>query len=175
MYFDKTHSKKDIITIFKSLSVSVDKKLNKREIIELFDEIVKNVIYTKDISNLTELIKFFNEPTKNKKLPIDERSLIMMKSKKIIKYCTNHYYLESAGYQCHDEVFGDCVLIHQYGGIPSVRRACMLFNKSPHDDRKIQPIIPKDVQDELNEKRKIKRTYIKGMTSKSGIFELTFD
>mgnify|MGYP003633072731 CR=1 FL=1 len=65
--------------------------------------------------------------------------------------------------------------IHQFGGIPSVRRACIMFNKNPHEDRQIQPIIPKDIQDELNEKRKIKRKYIKSMTIKSGEFILSFD
>lgn len=175
MYFDKTHSKKDIIKIFNSLLVFPDKKLNKREIIESFDELSLKAVYTNQIKNLTELIEYFNKPSPNKKLPIDERSRIMMKSKKIIKFCKNNYDLDSAEYNSRDEVFSDCLDIHQFGGIPSVRRACMMFNKNPHEERQIQPIIPKDIQDELNEKRKIKRKYIKSMTIKSGEFILSFD
>lgn len=175
MYFDKTHSKKDIIHIFNSLSVYPDKKLSKREIIESFDDLVKDVKFIPNISNLTELIKFFNEPSPNKKLPIDERSQIMLKSKKIIKYCKNHYYLESANYNTHDEVIADCIAIHQFGGIPSVRRACFLFNKNPNDHRIINPIIPEEVQKELNEKKKIKKTYYKGLTADRREHILTFD
>lgn len=176
MYFNKTHSKKDIIRTFEKLSVYPDKTLNKREIIESFDEIVKTAIYTKEIKNLTELIEFFHNPSPNKRLPIDKRNGIMLKCKKIIKHGKNDYILESGDYSSHEAVFADCIDIHQYGSIPSVRRACAIFNKSPYqNERKIQPVIPEDIQDELNQKKKIKRKYIQGVTCKWGEFTLTFD
>ena len=122
MYFNKTHSKKS----------------NKREIIESFDEIVVGAVYTKQIKNLTELIEYFNNPSPDKRLPIDDRNNVMMKCKKIIKHSKNNYSLESVEYKSHDEVLADCLAIHQYGGIPSVRRACLMFNHSPYqNDRKI--------------------------------------
>ena len=176
MYFNKTHSKKDIIRTFEKLSVYPDKKMNKREIIESFDEIIKTIVYTNEIKNLTELIEFFHNPSPNKRLPIDKRNGIMMKCKKIIKHAKNHYCLDSVGYLSHDEVFADCMAIYIYGSIPSVRRACAMFNNSPHQNqRKIQPIIPLDIQEELNQKKKIKKTYTQGVSCKWGEFTLSFD
>ena len=176
MYFNKTHSKKDIIRTFEKLSVYPDKRLNKREIIESFDEIIKTAVYTKEIKNLTELVEFFHNPSPNKRLPIDKRNGIMMKCKKIIKHAKNNYCLESVGYLSHDEVFADCMDIHQYGSIPSVRRACAMFNKSPYqNERKVQPVIPADIQEELNQKKKIKKTYTHGVSCKWGEFIIEFD
>ena len=99
-----------------------------------------------------------------------------MKRKKIIKHAKNNYCLESVGYLSHDEVLADCMAIHLYGSIPSVRRACALFNNSPYQNqRKVQPVIPADIQEELNQKKKIKKTYTHGVSCKWGEFTLTFD
>jgi hypothetical protein len=176
MYFDKSHSKKDILHTFKSLSVFPDKTLSKREIIESFDSLTEQAIYTKQIPNLSELIIYFNKPSPNKRLSVSDRQEIMLKCKRIILYAKNNYCLDSANYNSHEDVLADCICVHHYGSIPSVRRACKMFNNSPYQgNRRIMPNIPLDVQEELNQKRKYKSEQTMWIKIRRGPILVHFD
>ena len=176
MYFDKSHSKKDILHTFKTLSVFPDKTLSKRELIESFDNLVNNAIYTKDIPNLTALVLFFNKSSPNKRLAVGERQEIMLKCKRIIKHAKNNYCLESASYSSHQEVLADCISVHQYGSIPSVRRACKMFNNSPFQiNNRVMPNIPIDIQEELDRKKQVKKQYMLNLKIRRGPIFVHFD
>jgi len=100
----------------------------------------------------------------------------MYKCKKIIKHAKNNYLLDDSDYKSHDAVLADCIEIHQYGSIPSVRRACKMFNESPYQNqRRVQPNIPDEVQEDLKKKRQIKKISSIKLTIRQGPITLTFD
>ena len=109
-----------------------------------------------------------------KTLTIKEKDEVMSRSKKILNYCRNNFYLMPSSYLSFDEVYNDSVYIAKHGGIPSVRKAIEGLNKDPKLAYPIELKIPRRVQNQLKKKRKIKQSQIP-LYVKRGKFVLTFD
>ena len=109
-----------------------------------------------------------------KTLTIKEKDEVMSRSKKIIGYCRNNYFLMPSSYISFDEVYNDAVYIAKHGGIPSVRKAIENLNKDPKLAYPIELKIPKRVQNQIKKKTKIKQSSVP-LYIKRGKFVISFD
>ena len=175
MFFHKTHTKKDIIKIFKSLDIYIDLRLTKKEIMDNFDLYSLNCTYNENIKNLTELIAYFNRPSNSQKINIEEKKILMLKCRRLIQYATCHYNLDDSIYMNHQDPYKECLEIHKYGDIPSVRRACRLYNASPYRINHVNPQISTEIQQELNETKIIKKQYLTSLKIRRGKILVYFD
>ncbi len=177
-----SHSRKelfDIISVFE-LPIANRNEFNKAQIqmkimecLEYFDKINPDMEYF-FIENKEDLIKYLEFPNPHKTLTIKEKDDVMSRSKKIINYCRNNYYLMPSSYLSFDEVYNDACHIAKHGGIPSVRKAIEGLNKDPKLAYPIEIKIPKRVENQIKKKKKIKNTQIP-LYVKHGKFVITFD
>jgi len=135
MYCHKTHTKKDILKILKTLEVEVNNILSKREIIELLPKIILEDAKYKEnefkINNKSDFLSYMKNKSPIVRLNTEDKKIVMIKCKNIIQYCMNKYELENSAYTHRNEIMNDAVYIHKYGDIPSVRRAIKLYNMDP--------------------------------------------
>ena len=165
---DKTHSKMDLIELFESLQVIIPKSLKKQDIIANLPQYIQNAKYNnttkvKDVSVLIDILK--NKSTKQRP-NLKLKNKIMIKSKRIIKYCSSNHVLSDETYLSHEDVYSDTLFICQYGDIASVRKACELYNESPFCINHINPILSDDKIKDINEKNILKRNTVFGLKSK---------
>jgi len=143
------------------------------ECLEYFDNINPDMEYffieTKD-----DLIKYLEYPNPHKTLTIKEKDDVMTRSKKIIGYCRNNYYLMPSSYMTFDQVYTDAVHISKHGGIPSVRKAIEQLNKDPKLAYPIQVKVPKRVENQIKKKKKVKNSQVP-LYVKHGKFVISFD
>ena len=85
---------------------------------------------------------------------------IMFKCKKIIKWGKNEYIFDGL-YTTKEEPYNDVMFIHRYGDLPSVRRACKIYNNSVCCINHINPIISDEIKSELNNNKIIKQERMK--------------
>ena len=178
MYIHKTHTKKDLLKMMDILNVKVNVCLSKREIIEVIPKLIDGIDYpTNDynIKNQDELIRYLKTKSPIKRLNADDKRIIMMKSKNIIHYAVENYNLSISVYDNHNQIMNDVVYIHQYGDIPSVRRACRLYNQDPNKINQVNPIIPEHILKELNDNRISKQSSYYGLVVKQEKITLYFD
>jgi len=182
MKIHNTHSRKelmDIISVFE-LPIKNRNEYNKSQLqmkiidcLNYFDSINPDMDYffceTKE-----DLITYLENPNPDKNLTIKEKDDVMSRSKKIIGYCRNNYYLMPSSYMSFDEVYNDAVHIAKYGGIPSVRKAIELLNSDPKLAYPIELKIPKRVENQIKKKKKIKQADIP-LYIKRGTFVISFD
>jgi len=182
MKIHNSHSRKelfDIISVFE-LPIPNRNEYNKSQIqckiidcLNYFDNINPDMDYffceTKE-----DLIKYLENPNPMKTLTIKEKDEVMSRSKKIINYCRNNYFLMPSSYISFDEVYNDAVYIAKHGGIPSVRKAIEHLNKDPKLAYPIELKIPKRVENQLKKKSKIKQSAIP-LYIKRGTFVVSFD
>tara|TARA_R110000764_G_scaffold34495_2_gene76879 strand:+ start:674 stop:1213 length:540 start_codon:yes stop_codon:yes gene_type:complete len=166
MFIDKSHSKKDLVTLFSKLSVDLDSKITKSEMAKVIKIEFKNCIYNDKIKDHTELLEYLSKPTKKQRPSTQEKSDIMFKCKKLIKWGNTCYVLDEDIYKDKSEPYQDCLFIHKWGDLSSVRRACRLYNASPYCLGHVNPIISLDVQEEMEKNRIIKQTYLPKLTIK---------
>lgn len=166
MFIDKTHSKKDLVDLFKTLNIFLDKNLSKGEIIKIINEKVDECKFNNNIKNKTELFDYLKNKTEKQRPNIDEKKRVMLLSKKIVKYCTNDCMLNEATFENHQDAYNSLLSICQWGDIPSVRRACRLYNKCGNCINHINPKISKSVEKEIINKRLIKKTYLTSLKIK---------
>ena len=126
------------------------------------------------IETKEDLIKYLEFPNPHKTLTIKEKDDVMARSKKIINYARNNYYLMPSSYLSFDEVYTDAVHISKHGGIPSVRKAIELLNKDPKLAYKIEVKVPKRVENQIKKKKKLKQSNIP-LYIKRGKFVIEFD
>jgi len=159
---DKSHSKKDIIELFKSFKVFIDKTLSKGKIVNDMEQYMEQCSFVNNdkIKNKSDLIKYLQNPTTKQRPNIQEKNDIMYKSKRIIKYCNSHCNLSEVTYPTHEAVFDDIISISKWGDIPSVRRACRLYNSSPYMISHVNPEISPEVKKSLDNNKIIKKTYL---------------
>jgi len=175
MIIHKSHSKTDIIKIFSGLCVVIDKKLTKGEIIDNFDIYIDRCVFNETIGNLTALIDYLTKISPKIKISVEDKKHIMMKCKRLIKYGTLHYVLNSATYRSHGDAFNDCMAVYKYGDIPSVRRACKLYNQSPHKKEHVNAVISDIILEELRERDAIKQIFDSKLAVKRGVYHLEFN
>ena len=182
MKIHNTHSRKelfDIIAVFE-LPIKNKNEFNKAQIqmkicecLEYFDKINPDMDYF-FIETKEDLVKYLELPNPHKTLTVKEKDDVMTRSKKIINYARNNYYLMPSSYLSFDDVYNDAVHISKYGGIPSVRKAIEYLNK---DSKLAYPIdlkIPKRVENQIKKKKKMKNSQIP-LYVKHGKFLITFD
>ena len=160
MLIHKSHSKKDIIELFSKMKVKIDPDLSKGKIMTDIDEYMDKVIYNEKIKNKTELQDYLKNETTKQRPTIQEKQNIMFKAKKIVKYCVEGCNLSDYTYKTHEEVYNDLISICKWGDIPSVPRACKLYNKSLYCLNHVNPVISDQVEEQMNQKKILKKSYI---------------
>lgn len=159
MIIDKTHSKKDIIKLFNKHGVKIDENKTKGDILNSIESYINEFKYDNKIKNLTELKLYLQNKSPKQRPSSEEKNIIMFISKKIIKWSKNDYIFDGT-YSNKQNVFDDVMRIYKWGDLPSVRRACKLYNASPFCINHINPIISEEIQDELNKNKIIKQNVI---------------
>lgn len=160
MFIHKSHSKKDIIELFAKLKVKIDSDLSKGRICSEIEQYIEKVEYNDKIKNKTELLDYLKNETTKQRPTIQDKQIIMFKAKKIIKYCLEGCNLNDSTYRTHQDVYNDLISICKWGDIPSIRRACKLYNKSLYCINHINPVISEQVEEEMVQKRILKKSYI---------------
>ena len=134
MIIDKTHSKKDIVNLFRKHGVIINDELTKGKIVSNIEQYLKDVVYNDKIKNCTE--------------------------KKIIKWAKNDYIFDMSTYCNQNDPYNDIMSIYMWGDLPSVRRACRLYNLCSYCKDNVNPIITEEVEEEMNQNKIIKQQYI---------------
>lgn len=144
MIIDKTHSKRDLIELFKTHGISVDENQTKSTITNNIDEYIKDFKYCDYIKNETELKTYLKTKSPKQRPTASQKADIMYKAKRIINWAKNDYILSS--YETYQEPYNDIMGIYNWGDLPSVRRACRLYNQSPQKINHINPVISKETE-----------------------------
>ena len=160
MIIDKSHSKKDIVNLFRKLGVIIDDELTKGKIVGNIENYFKDVIYNDKIKNCTELKEYLKKPSPKQRPTTQQKRDIMFRAKKIIKWAKNDYIFDMQTYKDESDPFEDIMSIYKWGDLPSVRRACRLYNLSIYCKDHINPIITEDIEEEMNKNKIIKQQYI---------------
>jgi hypothetical protein len=179
MMVDKSHSKKDIVNLFKKHSVIIDINLTKSNILNNIDFYIKDFKYDEIIKNPTELKEYLKNVSPKQRPTTVLKNDIMFKSKKLIKWAKNDFILDGATYIDYDEPYNDVLFICNWGDISSVRRSCRFYNMSPSRRNHVNPIITKDVELEMNNNKILKHQYIYSLKIKKAEegkpFKILFD
>lgn len=160
MLIDKTHSKRDIVCLFRKLGVIIDEDLTKGEIVKDIEKYMVDAKYNDKIKNCTELKEYLKTPSKKQRPTTEQKRDIMFRAKKIIKWAKNDYIFDMKTYMCAEDPFNDIMNIYMWGDLPSVRRACRLYNCSVFCKNNVNPIISEDVQEEMQQNKIIKQQII---------------
>tara|TARA_Y100000592_G_scaffold91209_1_gene150999 strand:- start:136 stop:675 length:540 start_codon:yes stop_codon:yes gene_type:complete len=160
MLVDKTHSKKDIVNLFRKLGVIINDDLTKGKIVSNIENYIENVIYNDKIKNCTQLREYLKKPSNKQRPTSQQKRDIMFNAKKIIKWSKNDYIFDMTTYCSEIDPYNDIMSIYMWGDLPSVRRACRLYNLSVYCKNHINPIISQEVEEELNQNKIIKRQVI---------------
>ena len=176
-----THSRKelfDVIAVFE-LPIKNKNEFNKAQIqmkiiecLEYFDKINPDMDYF-FIETKEDLTRYLELPNPHKTLTVKEKDDVMTRSKKLINYARNSYYLMPSSYMSFDDVYNDAVHISKYGGIPSVRKAIELLNKDSKLSYPIELKIPKRVENQIKKKKRLKQSPIP-LYVKHGRFVIDF-
>lgn len=160
MYIDKSHTKKDLILLFKTLGVPLDELLTKQKIIESIQSKILECKFNDKIKNLTQLLDYLKVPTQKQRPTAEQKIILMHKCKKIIKWAKNDYFFGDCNYKINTEPYDDCMYIHKFGDLSSVRRACKLYNASPTPLNHINPIISEEIQRDMLNNKLLKQQFI---------------
>jgi hypothetical protein len=171
MLVDKSHSKKDILLLFRKHGVVIDEDLTKTKIVDKISKYMKNFNYFGRIQNKTELKEYLRNPSPKQRPTTAQKTELMFKAKKIIKWAKNDYIFDGATYMDSDEPYNDIMSIYMWGDSPSIRRACKLYNQSRYCINNVNPIISPEVQDELNNDKFIRRQVLCSLKIKRGTKE----
>lgn len=180
MYIHKTHSKKNLRDLFKELGYDLNSVLNKRELIIKIKDLLNNNFKLNpdnsyNIHDINDLVNYLSKPNYNEKISIEKKKEIMLRSKKIIQFAKNGYNLDNSLYNTIGEVHSDTVYISGYGYLPTVRRACNLYNKCLYKVDHINPIVPVRIQKELEQNKIVKKTQLNNLKIKYGKVIINFD
>tara|TARA_R110000744_G_scaffold114403_1_gene213947 strand:+ start:1036 stop:1575 length:540 start_codon:yes stop_codon:yes gene_type:complete len=159
MLIDKTHSKKDIILLFKNHGVKIDPKLSKAQIVNSLDSKFKELQFNERIKNISEFNDYLKTPTPQQRPNTQQKTEIMFKAKKIIRWANGSYLNSGKIYSTDIESYDDIMSIYMWGDLSSVRRACRLYNLNLRSKNHVNPILSYEVQEELNNNKILKQTY----------------
>ena len=161
MYIEKSHSKKDLIILFETLSLKLNQDSTKNQLIQEIQSKINLCKFNDRIKNTTELLDYLKKPTNKQRPTTKQKTDIMFICKKIIKWSKNQYIYTEKIYNNKFFVFNDVMLIYKWGDLPSVRRACKFYNDSGcHKIEHINPIISEEVKTHINNNKIIKQEYI---------------
>ena len=152
----KTHSKLDLLEIINDLNLPIvhshqDNKKDIQEKLKSFCEKEDDFIFKKEniyhIKNYYDLKCYLININPKKKISIKEKKQVMFIAKNIINYCLHGKVLDwSPYYNEHQQINDDLHYVKQFGDIPSVRRACYLFNLTLTPENHFHPLISPQVQ-----------------------------
>ena len=171
MLIDKTHSKKDIILLFKNHGVKIDAKLSKAQIVNSIDSKFKDLVFNDRIKNISEFIDYLKSQSPKQRPNAQQKTEIMFKAKKLIRWASSNYVNCGVIYTSNEEAQKDIMDIYMWGDLSSVRRACRLYNCNIQCINNVNPIISYEVQEELNNNKMIKKNHIYRLTIKHGTKE----
>ena len=180
MNIHKSHSKSDLIYLFKQVGVNLDKKQNKNEIISDIREFINNKEVNFDnqndfnIMNIGDLVDHLKRENNEGKIDTIEKEIVMSKCKKIIHFGKCKYNIQGTEYNNIDEIFADCLYVCHYGFIPSVRRACKIHNDCLFKVGHVNAVLPMKIQKQISQKTIIKRANYYNFTQKRGVFIIDF-
>ena len=179
MLVDKSHSKKDIVNLFKKHGVTIDDKLSKGNIVKNIESYIDDFVYNSKINNVSELKDYLKNSSPKQRPNTQQKSEIMFKAKRIIKWAKNDYIFDGATYTNCEEPYNDIMSIYMWGDLPSVRRACRFYNLSVYCKNHINPIISEEIEEEINQNKIIKKQYIYNLQvkhkTKQNPFIISFD
>tara|TARA_Y100001937_G_scaffold101328_1_gene138971 strand:- start:18 stop:557 length:540 start_codon:yes stop_codon:yes gene_type:complete len=164
MLVDKSHSKKDIVNLFKKHGVTIDDKLSKGNIVKNIESYIDDFVYNSKINNVSELKDYLKNSSPKQRPNTQQKSEIMFKAKRIIKWAKNDYIFDGATYTNCEEPYNDIMSIYMWGDLPSVRRACRMYNNSIYCKNHINPVITAEVEEELNNNKFIKQQIMYQLT-----------
>tara|TARA_R110000737_G_scaffold157324_1_gene185843 strand:+ start:10734 stop:11273 length:540 start_codon:yes stop_codon:yes gene_type:complete len=159
MLIDKTHSKKDIIQLFKNHGVKIDNKLSKAQIVNNLDDKFQDLKFNDRIKNITEFNDYLKKPTPKQRPNAQQKTDIMFKAKKIIRWSNGGYMNCGTIYSSNEEAHRDIMDIYMWGDLSSIRRACRLYNANLKGLHHVNPILSYEVQEELNNNKIIKKSH----------------
>ena len=157
MFVDKSHSKKDIVTLFKKHGVTIDIESTKNDIVKNITTYIEDFKYDDKIKNCTELKDYLKKKSPKQRPTTEQKNYIMFNAKKIIKWGKNDYIFDGNTYTNSIEPFNDIMSIYMWGDLPSVRRACRFYNNSVYCKGHVNPIITDEVEEELKNNKIIKQ------------------
>jgi len=157
-----SYKKKDLTKIIQDNNLNINIKL-KRE------NICKELLNYIDEYNLQYLYK----QNENMSITIKDRDEIIKTARKIKSFINSGLDTSKNIYINNDELIYDAVYISQFGEISSVRKAIKLVQETLNI--KIPIIIPEKVQEELNEKEKLKKDMIPRLQVSKGKYYVSFD
>ncbi len=163
MIIHKTHTKKDIVNLFETHGIKINKTLSKNEITSELEKYLDKFIYDDKIKNLTELKKYLKTKTTKQRPTSEQKKEIMFKAKKIIKWGKNDYIFDGSTYNNFDDPFSDIMNIYMWGDLSSVRKACRYYNLCNKCSNHINPIISDEIKNDLNKNKIIKQQYINNL------------
>tara|TARA_R110000744_G_scaffold13897_2_gene40083 strand:- start:921 stop:1460 length:540 start_codon:yes stop_codon:yes gene_type:complete len=166
MFIDKSHSKKDLVLLFSKLDIELDCKIAKSELSKIIEVEIKNCKYNDSIKNITELLEYLSKATTKQRPTTQEKSDIMFKCKRLIKWGKTCYIFDEDTYLNKTQPQIDCMFVHKWGDLSSVRRACRLYNSSPYCINHINPIISDEVQEHMEHNRIMKKSYLPKLSIK---------
>ena len=179
MIVDKSHSKKDLVGLFRKLGVIIDDEQTKGYIVSNIEQYFDDIKYNSKIKNCTELKDYLKNPSRKQRPTTTQKKEIMFKAKKIIKWAKNNYIFDMVTYRNSDEPYHDVMSIYMWGDLPSVRRACRLYNLSVYCKDNVNPVISEEVEEEMNQNKIIKQQVIYKLKIKRATKEdpilVTFD
>jgi len=180
MYIHKSHSKKDLRDLFKELGYKFNSALNKRELNLQINQLLKKNIKLNPhnsykINNINDLVDYLTKPNFNEKISIEKKKEVMFRAKRIIQFAKNDYNFNGSFYKNIGTVHTDTIFISAYGFLPTIRRACNLYNKCIFKVDHINAVIPVRIQKELEENIKVKKKQIYNLQIKRGKVIVYFD
>ena len=180
MYIHKTHSKKNLRDLFNELGFNINNTLNKKELTNKIKDLISqnikiNTENSYNIQDINSLINYLSKPNYNEKISIEKKKEIMLKAKKIIQFAKNGYNLDNSLYSNISQVHNDTIYISAYGYLPTVRRACNLYNKCIYKIDHINAVIPVRIQKELEQNKCVKKTQLNNLKIKHGKIIVYFD
>jgi len=160
MLIHKSHSKKDIIKLFKKHGVTIDETQTKGNIVSNIEQYMINFQYDKKIENLTMLKDYLKDKSNKQRPTAQQKNNIMFSAKRIIKWAKSSYVFQEETYNNKEEAYNDIMSIYMWGDLPSVRRACKFYNESPYCMNHINPIMTDEVKQEMLQNKIIKSQII---------------
>ena len=157
-----SYKKKDLIKIIEDNNININIKTNRinicNELVNYIEEYKLNYLYNQN---------------ENMSITIKDRDEIISTARKIKSFIRSGLDISKNIYTNIDDLIFDAVYIAQYGEISSVRKAVKLVEETLNI--KIPLIVPAKVQEELNEKKKLKKDMIPKLQVKTGSFYVSFD
>ena len=168
MLIDKSHSKKDIILLFKTHGVKIDSKLSKAQIVNSLDSKFKDLVFNERIKNISDFNDYLKCPSPKQRPNTHQKIEIMFRAKKIIKWANGGYLNNGNIYSSNEEAHKDIMEIYMWGDLSSIRRACRLYNANLKCINHVNPILSYEVQEELNNNKIIKQNDLYKLIIKRG-------